>query len=1100
MAPVGVSRDFRIRGAEQMTQTLLKAAIASASGRIRHVPLPAAILFTLGLAPAGAQAAAIVVTDAGDSDVTSASTCTLRQAILSMNASTVSGDCVNSGDAFGSNDTINFAAGIDLVELADVADNVLHVTDLGLTIDAGAGRTVAIRRPTAAANEFGLVFADQGTSGSLSLVGLELSNGTGAHAALQKINKYGATAYEPTGGAVYASGDLRLDRCVLTGNSATSAAAVFVHGSLTMADGRVSGNQSMYLGAIAASSAVVQESSITGNIGEGASAGTFYTLTMSNTTVSGNVSHAANNVPKYAIFGSALVVGSSASVSAGRIDHSTVACNAGMAAAIYNRVGSEMTLESSIVANTQGSACAAFSPFDIAALNISTITGINNLVGKAQRVTFSDAQPSNANPLLLPLANNDGDTLTHALAQGSPAIDAGGASSEPYDQRGAGFPRVVGVASDIGAFEYGTPFDDGTCGSMDGAAPASLAVSAPGLCAVGSPLQFGGAGPWNWQCGDASGGARASCHASLTVTPALAWDKPFYSTQPDSTGLLLSAYVWGEPARLELSVNGDAPQGTVDVYKDTLAGPGIVFVHDHLQCGNVALVAGTAVCPVDTTVGLGHFYYEATFTSSDGDHVSNDVPRRVELFVGAASSTTTIVSTDPGTTVVGQPFPVSAQVAAVSPSVATPSGTITITDVTDGASCTAAAGSSAGACALVATTAETKTLRASFNGTQAANSTSLALKASQSGDVAWLVNPATTTTTWVPAGPVTLGASVTLAATVAVVAPGAGTPTGTITITDTTDALSCSYAATATTPGCSIQPPSTGAKTLTASYAGDGNFLASTASGTLVVATGASGAALASSANPSIYGAAVVLTATITPTASYPVPTGVVDFSDGATVLCAARPLAAVGQAASASCTAVALAGGSHVLKASYAGDANTQPSQATLTQVVDPAVTRVALASSANPSVQGQAVTFVATVSAAAVASAHAANVTHAADGAMLATAASAAAPGGTVSFTSDGAELAVVPLGTGTAGYTTIALTAGTHAIAASYSGDADHAPASFAITQTVDAPAIADPVAVPSSRGLLAVLAALLTAMGVLAMRRRRGSRAGAGSGSH
>jgi hypothetical protein len=52
------------------------------------------------------------------------------------------------------------------------------------------------------------------------------------------------------------------------------------------------------------------------------------------------------------------------------------------------------------------------------------------------------------------LQNNGGPTLTHALSAGSPAIDHGNnAASLQYDQRGSGFPRVVGANADIGAYE-----------------------------------------------------------------------------------------------------------------------------------------------------------------------------------------------------------------------------------------------------------------------------------------------------------------------------------------------------------------------------------------------------------------------------------------------------------------------------------------------------------------------------------------------------------------------------------------------------------------------------------------------------------------------
>ncbi|MEM7316903.1 MAG: choice-of-anchor Q domain-containing protein, partial [Planctomycetota bacterium] len=80
------------------------------------------------------------------------------------------------------------------------------------------------------------------------------------------------------------------------------------------------------------------------------------------------------------------------------------------------------------------------------------------------------------NPLLGPVANNGGPTQTHGLLPGSPAINAGnntllpadvndldgdGDTTEaiPFDQRGAGFPRVADGTVDMGAVETSTPFD-----------------------------------------------------------------------------------------------------------------------------------------------------------------------------------------------------------------------------------------------------------------------------------------------------------------------------------------------------------------------------------------------------------------------------------------------------------------------------------------------------------------------------------------------------------------------------------------------------------------------------------------------------------------
>jgi hypothetical protein len=66
-------------------------------------------------------------------------------------------------------------------------------------------------------------------------------------------------------------------------------------------------------------------------------------------------------------------------------------------------------------------------------------------------------------PLLGPLSDNGGPTLTHILLPGSPAIDAGDSTGIPTDQRGyhrpVDIPGITNVSdgSDIGAYEYDSP-------------------------------------------------------------------------------------------------------------------------------------------------------------------------------------------------------------------------------------------------------------------------------------------------------------------------------------------------------------------------------------------------------------------------------------------------------------------------------------------------------------------------------------------------------------------------------------------------------------------------------------------------------------------
>jgi hypothetical protein len=101
----------------------------------------------------------------------------------------------------------------------------------------------------------------------------------------------------------------------------------------------------------------------------------------------------------------------------------------------------------------------------------------HNLIGATDGGTGwvpSDLTGTAANPLdpvLGPLQDNGGPTQTMALLPGSPALDAGDNAYAPqWDQRGPGFPRIVGGIIDLGAFEV----QDGGPGS-----PAALLGQPP---------------------------------------------------------------------------------------------------------------------------------------------------------------------------------------------------------------------------------------------------------------------------------------------------------------------------------------------------------------------------------------------------------------------------------------------------------------------------------------------------------------------------------------------------------------------------------------------------------------------------------------------
>ena len=198
--------------------------------------------------------------------------------------------------------------------------------------------------------------------------------------------------------------------------------------------------------------------------------------------------------------------------------------------------------------------------------------------------------------------------------------------------------------------------------------------------------------------------------------------------------------------------------------------------------------------------------------------------------------------------------------------------------------------------------------------------------------------------------PSTFGQTVTFTAAITPASAG-----GTIQFKDGANVLG-----TATISGgkatLAIATLAVGAHSITAVYSGDTNDAAST-SGVLVqtVHQAATSVAVASSLNPSTFGQSVTFTATVAPASA----TGTVQIKDGATVL--GTPAISGGKA---TLTTSTLAVGTHSITAVYSGDANDAPDTSpALTQTVDKQTTRVTLASSVNPSFQGQAVTFTATV-----------------------------------------------------------------------------------------------------------------------------------------
>ncbi|MEO7325307.1 MAG: choice-of-anchor Q domain-containing protein [Dokdonella sp.] len=108
-------------------------------------------------------------------------------------------------------------------------------------------------------------------------------------------------------------------------------------------------------------------------------------------------------------------------------------------------------LQSTIIAGNT----AASAPSDVGTNHSGTIAAnsSHNLVVMSTLTLPPDTLQSD--PRLDPLRGNGGHTYTHALRANSPAINQGNnVRNGSVDQRGMGFPRMIGSGADIGAFEF----------------------------------------------------------------------------------------------------------------------------------------------------------------------------------------------------------------------------------------------------------------------------------------------------------------------------------------------------------------------------------------------------------------------------------------------------------------------------------------------------------------------------------------------------------------------------------------------------------------------------------------------------------------------
>lgn len=287
--------------------------------------------------------------------------------------------------------------GPDTINFAAGVNTVTLITDQltisnPLTISGPAGGTVTIQFGASGFNHFQI--------------------DSGATATLNNLTLTGASAYQ--GGAIVNFGTLTINSSTISGNSAFVGGGIHNAGTLTINASTISGNSSG------------------SSDGQGAGIYNNGTVTITNSTISGNTNGTTG-------FGAGIYNLGTLTVRSSTLSNNS----AGQAGGIFNTFAGSATLNNTIVANSTGGD-----------LN-GTFSGSFNLIEDGSGTGLTNTVTGD--PALGNLANNGGPTQTHAILKTSKAYNAGNNALVPggvtTDQRGPGFPRILGASVDIGAFE-----------------------------------------------------------------------------------------------------------------------------------------------------------------------------------------------------------------------------------------------------------------------------------------------------------------------------------------------------------------------------------------------------------------------------------------------------------------------------------------------------------------------------------------------------------------------------------------------------------------------------------------------------------------------
>jgi predicted outer membrane repeat protein len=425
---------------------------------------------TIGAALAGTDpvaAATFTVTNTNDAGPGS-----LRQALTDANTAAGADEIVF---------TVAPPATISLLTALPVIGGPLTITGLGAA-------NLTIRRDPAAGVSFGIFDIAATAVPAVTITGVTLTGGIAPAGGAVNVQNTGpaltvtvadavisANTATNSGGGIAVGGptfgfgpSLTVQRTVIDGNSA-SVRGGGIHldesNSVILEDSTLSGNTAgsgggLYRFGYSGGTAAIRGTTISGNTA-GIGGGLFLVNlatsihTIENSTLSGNTADVGGAIAVQQLVESAGRMGGPLVTLT--ITHSTITENtangfAGGGIYLNALFQPGLSLRNTIVSGNVNANSPDIDAFQV----LANFSAIGSPAGWTPAAGSGNNLPFGTDLQLGPLQDNGGPTLTHQPGPNAPPVNAGDPAFVPppdFDQRGSGFPRVVGAVIDIGAVE-----------------------------------------------------------------------------------------------------------------------------------------------------------------------------------------------------------------------------------------------------------------------------------------------------------------------------------------------------------------------------------------------------------------------------------------------------------------------------------------------------------------------------------------------------------------------------------------------------------------------------------------------------------------------